>query len=104
MANETPRPWYRESARSHALGGWIIVENGDLIAHFQKFEDRDFAVAVVNAHAGLVSALRSIAVGECDARAKQEDLADAMMRVAKQALQTLVKAGFPADTDSEHKP
>lgn len=50
MANETPRPWYRETARSTALGGWIAVRGEpDLIAKFNKAEDRDLAVAAVNA-------------------------------------------------------
>lgn len=45
---ETPRPWYLESARSHALGGWIIGPSGNLIGKFEKVADRDLAVDAVN--------------------------------------------------------
>jgi hypothetical protein len=46
----TPRPWDKESARSHALGAWIIVRTGELIAKFDNWEDRDLAVDAVNAY------------------------------------------------------
>ena len=63
---ETPRPWYRESARAEALGGWIVEPSTGLIGKFYKVEDRNLAVTAVNAHAELVLTLRMIGDGEFD--------------------------------------